>query len=165
MQLASVKRQTYPEAASRSRWIGQGPVQNWFVFGLHIYHSIFHPRSGSKLICFLPTCYSIPFRLMAGDDEWIWIQIQRGHSAQCEIKKHSIDTFLIYTYYRRIRFQIPNLKPWVIFSLFLPMFPTANAISERGFSAMSAAHSKQRSELGYAQVFAHLMIGFNGPNA
>jgi hypothetical protein len=45
------------------------------------------------------------------------------------------------------------------------MFPTGNAISERGFSAMGAAHSKQRSELGYAQVFAHLMIGFNGPNA
>ena len=31
------------------------------------------------------------------------------------------------------------------------------------FSAMALAHSKQRSELGHAQLFAHLMIGFNGP--
>ena len=36
--------------------------------------------------------------------------------------------------------------------------------SERGFSAMGAAHSKLRSELSHAQVFAHLMIGFNGPS-
>jgi hypothetical protein len=37
--------------------------------------------------------------------------------------------------------------------------------AERVFSAMhdGAAHSKQRSELGHAQVFAHMMIGFNGP--
>jgi hypothetical protein len=51
-----------------------------------------------------------------------------------------------------------------MFSLFLLVFPTGNAISERGFSAMALAHdSKQRSELGHAQVFAHLAIGFNGP--
>jgi hypothetical protein len=78
--------------------------------------------------------------------------------------KHSIDTLLIYTYYyRHILFQIPNLKAWAMFSLFLLVFPTGNAISERGFSAMDAAHSKQRSELGHAQVFAHLMISLNGP--
>jgi hypothetical protein len=29
---------------------------------------------------------------------------------------------------------------------------------------MGAAHSKQRSEMGPNQVFAHLMIGFNGPS-
>jgi hypothetical protein len=67
-------------------------------------------------------------------------------------------------YYRRILFQIPNFKPCVMFSLFLLVFPTGNALSERDFSAMAfLAHSKQRSELGHAQVFAHLMIGFNGP--
>ncbi len=43
------------------------------------------------------------------------------------------------------------------------VFPTGNAISERGLSAMGAIHTKQRSEMGHAQVFAHLMIGFNGP--
>ena len=32
------------------------------------------------------------------------------------------------------------------------------------FSAMSAAHSKLRSELSHAQFLAHLMIGFNGPS-
>jgi hypothetical protein len=35
--------------------------------------------------------------------------------------------------------------------------------TSEGFSAMGAAHSKQRSEMGHAQVFAHMIIGFNGP--
>ncbi len=65
--------------------------------------------------------------------------------------------------------QIPGLKPWApwaLFALFVLVFPIGNAISERGFSAMGAAHSKLRSELSHAQVFAHLMlmIGFNGPS-
>jgi hypothetical protein len=47
------------------------------------------------------------------------------------------------------------MKPWAIFALFVLVFPTGNAISERGFSVMGAAHSKQRSEMGHAQVFAH----------
>jgi hypothetical protein len=61
---------------------------------------------------------------------------------------------------------MPNLKPWAMFALILLVFPTGNAISERGFSAMGTTHSKQRSELGHThtQVFAHLMIGFNGPS-
>jgi hypothetical protein len=50
-----------------------------------------------------------------------------------------------------------------LFALFVLVFPTGNAIAERGFSAMGAAHSKQRSEMGHAQVFAHMVIGFNGP--
>jgi hypothetical protein len=29
---------------------------------------------------------------------------------------------------------------------------------------MSVAHSKLRSELSHAQVFAHFMIGFDGPS-
>jgi hypothetical protein len=51
-------------------------------------------------------------------------------------------------------------------ALFVLVFPTGNAISERGFSAMGRAKSKskQRSELGNDQVFAHLIIGFNGPS-
>ena len=50
-----------------------------------------------------------------------------------------------------------------LFALFVLVFPTGNAISERGFSAMGSAHCKQRSELSHDQVFAHLIIGFNGP--
>jgi hypothetical protein len=75
----------------------------------------------------------------------------------------TFDNGHIFTYYRQILQQMPDMKPWAIFALFVLVFPTGNAISERGFSAMSAAHSKQRSEMGHAQVFAHLMIGFNGP--
>ena len=37
-----------------------------------------------------------------------------------------------------------------------------NAVAERGFSAMGAVHSKQRSEMGHEQVWAHMMIQFNG---
>ena len=56
--------------------------------------------------------------------------------------------------------QLPELKPWALFALFVLAFPTGNAISERGFSAMGAVHSKQRSELSRAQVLAHLMLEF-----
>ena len=41
---------------------------------------------------------------------------------------------------------------------------TCNALAERGFSAMGAAHSKNRSELSHEQVLAHILIGFNGPS-
>ena len=53
-----------------------------------------------------------------------------------------------------------------MFALFVLVFPTGNAIAERGFSAMGmgATHTKQRSELGRDQVFANLIIGFNGPS-
>jgi hypothetical protein len=44
------------------------------------------------------------------------------------------------------------MKPWALFALFVLVFPTGNAISERGFSAMGAGHSKQRSELGHAHA-------------
>ena len=75
----------------------------------------------------------------------------------------TFDNCHIFTYYRQILQQMPDMKPWAIFALFVLVFPTGNAISERWFSALGAAHSKQRSEMGHAQVFAHLMIGFNGP--
>ena len=68
---------------------------------------------------------------------------------------------VLYSYYRQL-LQMPDLKPWALFALFVLVFPTGNAISERGFSAMGSTHTKQRSELSHAQVFAHLMIGFNG---
>ena len=57
-----------------------------------------------------------------------------------------------------------ELRPWVFFCLFLLTFPTGNAISERGFSAMGASKTKGRSELTVKQVLAHMMIGFNGPS-
>ena len=60
--------------------------------------------------------------------------------------------------------HIPDIKPWALFALFVLVFPTGNAISERGFSAMGATHSKQRHEMGHEQVFANLIIGFNGPS-
>ncbi len=59
---------------------------------------------------------------------------------------------------------MPALKPWAFFTLSVIVFPTGNAISERGFSAMGATYSKQRSEMSDAQVFVHMIIGFNGPS-
>jgi hypothetical protein len=56
------------------------------------------------------------------------------------------------------------MKPWAFFALFILVSPSGNAISERGFSAMGASHSKQRSEMSHAQVFAHMIIGFNRPS-
>ena len=57
-----------------------------------------------------------------------------------------------------------QLRPWVFFALFLLIFPTGNAISERGFSHMGMAHSKQRSELSVEQCLAYMIIEFNGPS-
>jgi len=53
---------------------------------------------------------------------------------------------------------------WYLRTVFILVFPTGNAISERGFSAMGASNSKQRSEMSHEQVFAHMIIGFNGPS-
>jgi hypothetical protein len=53
---------------------------------------------------------------------------------------------------------MPQLKPWAMFALFVLVFPTGNAIAERGFSAMGAVHSKQRSDMNHAQVLANLII-------
>jgi hypothetical protein len=47
--------------------------------------------------------------------------------------------------------------------LLLLIFPTGNAIAERGFSAMGAVHTKLRSEMSREQVWAHMMIQYNGP--
>jgi hypothetical protein len=33
---------------------------------------------------------------------------------------------------------MPDIKPWAFYVLFILVFPTGNAISERGFSAMGA---------------------------
>jgi hypothetical protein len=47
---------------------------------------------------------------------------------------------------------LPDIKPWAMFALFVLVFPTGNAISERGFSAMGTTHTIQRSELSREQV-------------
>ncbi len=75
-------------------------------------------------------------------------------------KKKPFDYTVIYTYYREL-LQMPDTKPWAFFALFTLVFPTGNAISERGFSAMGASNSnsKQRSEMSRAEVFAHMIIG------
>jgi hypothetical protein len=78
-------------------------------------------------------------------------------------KDKPFDYGLIYPYYRGLM-HMPQLKPWALFALFVLVFPTGNAIAERGFSAMGAVHSKQRSEMSHAQVLANLIIGYNGPS-
>ncbi len=35
----------------------------------------------------------------------------------------SIDNTIIYAYYRQLLLQMPNLKPWAMFALFLLVFP------------------------------------------
>ena len=58
---------------------------------------------------------------------------------------------------------MPEISPWAFVCLFLLIFPTGNAVAERGFSAMGAVHSKRRSEMSHEQVWAHMMVQFNGP--
>ena len=65
---------------------------------------------------------------------------------------------LVYPYYRQLLALLPELKSWALFALFLLVFPTGNAIAERGFSASGRIHTKERSELSREQVFANLII-------
>jgi hypothetical protein len=91
----------------------------------------------------------------------LWKEMKKYYAGLRQRGK-PIDYTLIYPYYRQLM-QMPDLKPWALFALFVLVFPTGNAISERGVSAMGSVHCKQRSELSHDQVFAHLIIGFNGP--
>ena len=74
----------------------------------------------------------------------------------------NIEHGIIYEYYFALQQEI-GLGAWSFFALFLLVLPTGNAISERGFSAMGAAHSKERSELSSSQTLAHMVMNFNGP--
>jgi hypothetical protein len=72
------------------------------------------------------------------------------------------DNKVVYDYYRAF-LQLHEVAAWAFACLFLLIFPTDNAVAERGFSAMGAVHSKQRPEMSHEQVWAHMMIQFNGP--
>jgi hypothetical protein len=73
------------------------------------------------------------------------------------------DHTVVYTYYRSLMGML-DIEPWAFTCLFLLIFPTGNAIAERGFSAMGATHTKTRSDLSHEQVWAHMMVQFNGPS-
>jgi hypothetical protein len=88
------------------------------------------------------------------------VELWAAYSKQAS--KKTFDHSVIYTYYKEL-IDTPELAAWSFFSLFLLVLPTGNAVSERGFSAEGATHTKSRSELSHDQVFANMMIGFNGP--
>ena len=96
----------------------------------------------------------------------LWREMTQPHNVQEQRRRgqQPLDYSLVYPYYRKLMLLLPDIKPWAMFALFVLVFPTGNAIAERGFSAMGATHTKQRSELGRDQVFANLIIGFNGPS-
>ncbi len=73
----------------------------------------------------------------------------------------TFDHTVVYTYYRSLMGML-DIDPWAFTCLFLLIFPTGNAIAERGFSAMGATHTKTRSDLSHEQVWAHMMVQFNG---
>ena len=68
-------------------------------------------------------------------------------------------------------FKTPSGSFWVLLGpftvipicpLFMLVLTTGNAISERGFSAMSSVHTKSRSQLSVKQCRANMIISFNG---
>ncbi len=91
------------------------------------------------------------------------VDLWKTYVSKQESKKKPFDHGIIYSYYKELT-DVHTLEAWAFFCLFLLVFPTGNAISERGFSAMGAAHAKERSELSHKQVMAHVVIGFNGPS-
>jgi hypothetical protein len=56
----------------------------------------------------------------------------------------AFDYGLIYPYYRSL-IQMPELKPLALFALFVLIFPTGNAISERGCSFEAAIRIEPRT--------------------
>ena len=77
--------------------------------------------------------------------------------------RDSFDHTVVYPYYRSLM-GMPDVEPWAFTCLFLLIFPTGNAIAERGFSAMGATHTKTRSGISHEQVWANMMVQFNGPS-
>jgi hypothetical protein len=75
---------------------------------------------------------------------------------------HNMNYAVAYTYYSAL-LSMPEISPWAFVCLFFLIFPTGNAVAERGVSAMGAVHSKRRSEMSHEQVLAHMMVQFNGP--
>jgi hypothetical protein len=78
-------------------------------------------------------------------------------------KNKPFDHSIIYSYYKQL-LEDRLVEPWAFFALFLLVFPTGNAMSERGFSAMKATHSKERSALSHEQTLANMVIEYNGPS-
>jgi hypothetical protein len=69
---------------------------------------------------------------------------------------------MIYSYYSQL-LSHKELRNWAFFALFLLLFPTGNAISERGFSAVNATNTKGRYAMSVKQSLATMIISFNGP--
>ena len=102
-------------------------------------------------------------------------EVLRGHSAymfsvdvadlvkECFVldKNGDHDESQIYKFYYEL-YNSGKFSEWVKFALFCLIMATGNAISERGFSAMSAAHTKSRSELGIKHVLGAMLAQFNG---
>ncbi len=130
---------------------------------LHIFEIPLHT---SGLSCLgledIKNSFVVFIRLVCAAD--VWRKMAQDYTReQNKNGQRPIDYSLVYPYYRKLMQVMPDVKPWAMFALFVLVFPTGNAISERGFSAMTGTHTKQRSEMRREQVFAHLMIGFNSP--
>ena len=77
----------------------------------------------------------------------VWRDMTQDYTREQNInRQRPVDYSLVYPYYRKLMQVMPDIKPWALFALFLLVFPTGNAISERGFSAMAdGRHSLIRS--------------------
>ena len=73
------------------------------------------------------------------------------------------DPIVMYKFYAQLLHH-KEMRDWALFALFLALFPTGNAISERGFSALNATNTKDRYSLSVKQAFHTMIISFNGPS-
>ena len=85
------------------------------------------------------------------------------YTALYDRKNGNVDQDTIYTFYGQLLAH-KNLRNWALFALFMLTFPTGNAISERGFSAMNSTATKGRSSLSIEEIFNTMIISFNGPS-
>jgi hypothetical protein len=70
---------------------------------------------------------------------------------------------VIYKFYAQL-LSHREMRDWALFALFVLIFPTGNAISERGFSALNATATKGRYQLSVKEALNTMIISFNGPS-
>ncbi len=92
---------------------------------------------------------------------WKETQNQEGPDKQDKPSDHSF----IYSHYRALM-HMPDIKPWTLFALFVQsslqvMLFQRGALQRWELLILS---SIMRHEMAHEQVFANLIIGFNGPS-
>jgi hypothetical protein len=117
--------------------------------------------------------FEVPLHVSLASTQYSFLDIKNAFTAyksskvcaelwELHVARPSFDNASVYSYYK-ILLEMPDIAPWAFACLLLIIFPTGNAVAERGFAQMGGVHNKERSEMTAAQVWAHMLVLYNGP--